>query len=194
MTQQTQQVIACDVDNVLADLYVEWLRRYNLDYNDSLKPEGIHQWDITQAVKQECGHKIFDYLMHPDLYDLVPLVEFAQEGVAQLREWGYRVVFVTSCTKNMADQKWEWLERFGFLEPTKMQHADLILAHDKSLINADLLIDDHVGNFKDWTRPGILLTTPPNKAAVMKPNVKRAMNWPDIVLMIHDHHLYQSME
>lgn len=180
-----RKTIACDVDGVIADLTVEWLRRYNRDYNDDLTPARIHQWDMVPAVKAECGHKIYDYLRDPDLYAQVPLIDHAQEGVAQLREWGHRVVFVTSCTKNMADQKWAWLERFGFLKSTLMQSPDLILAHDKSLINADLLIDDHLGNFLNWDKPGILLHVNQNSKGVLKPNIVRAYNWPEILLLVH---------
>ena len=38
--------IAVDVDDVVADLITEWLKRYNHDYNDTKTPADITQWAI----------------------------------------------------------------------------------------------------------------------------------------------------
>jgi 5'-nucleotidase len=160
------KVIAVDVDGVCADLHTEWLRRYNAEFSDTLTVERIHQWDMVPAVKPACGKQIYKYLNQPDLYEHVPVIGGAKEGVDGLRDSGWRVVFVTSCTKGMADQKWEWLERHHFLAPTKGQSADLIIAHDKSLIRADALLDDYDGNLGPWMRRGILLDAPYNRAAI----------------------------
>lgn len=160
------RIIAVDVDGVCADLHAEWLKRYNAEYSDDLTVSRIAQWDMVPAVKPECGKKIYKYLNDPDLYANVPVIEGAHDGITALRDDGWRVVFVTSCTKGMADQKWDWLERHCFLAPTKGQSADLIIAHDKSLIRADALLDDYDGNLGSWMRRGILLDAPYNRAAI----------------------------
>lgn len=160
------KTIAVDVDGVCADLHAEWLKRYNAEFADTLTVERIHQWDMIPAVKPECGKQIYKYLNQPDLYANVPVIAGAHDGVNDLRDRGWRVVFVTSCTKGMADQKWEWLERHGFLAVTKGHSPDLIIAHDKSLIRADALLDDYDGNLHGWMRRGILLDAPYNRAAI----------------------------
>lgn len=172
------KTIAVDVDGVCADLHGEWLKRYNAEFSDNLTVERIHQWDMVPAVKPECGKKIYKYLNDLDLYDNVPVIEGAKDGVDALRDDGWRVVFVTSCTKGMADQKWEWLERNGFLEPTVRQQADLVIAHDKSLIRADALLDDYDGNLGSWLRRGILLDAPYNRAAIG--SWSRIYHWKDV--------------
>lgn len=172
------KTIAVDVDGVCADLHVEWLRRYNAEFNDSLTVEGIHQWDMVPAVKPECGKQIYKYLRDPDIYEKVPPIAGALEGVTKLRDDGWRVVFVTSCVKGMADQKWEWLERHDFLPKGAYSQADLVIAHDKSLIRADALLDDYNGNLDSWMRRGILLDAPYNRA-VIGPWV-RIHSWPDL--------------
>lgn len=159
-------IIAVDVDGVCADLHAEWLKRYNAEFHDDLTVERIRQWDMVPAVKPECGKQIYKYLNQSDLYEHVPVIDGAKAGVDELRDLGWRVVFVTSCTKGMADQKWEWLERHHFLAPTKGQSPDLIIAHDKSLIRADALLDDYDGNLGPWMRRGILLDAPYNRAAI----------------------------
>lgn len=174
-------VIAVDVDGVCADLHTEWLRRYNAEYNDDLTVDRIHQWEMVTAVKPECGKDIYRYLGQPDLYEHVPVIEGAKEGIADLREAGYRVVFVTSCTKGMTDQKWGWLERHGFLEAGSRGNADLIIAHDKSLIRASVLVDDYDGNFKGWETFGILFSAPYNASFDTPFNIVRAKNWLQVV-------------
>ena len=57
-----QLLIGVDVDEVVADLISEWLRRYNVKWNDTLKPEDIHGWAISDFVKPECGKAIYHLL------------------------------------------------------------------------------------------------------------------------------------
>jgi 5'-nucleotidase len=175
-------VIAVDVDGVCADLHVEWLKRYNRDYDDCLTIEGVKGWGMEAYVKPECGKAIYKYLSDPDLYANVPVIEGSQDGVAALREKGYRVVFLTSCTKGMTDQKWDWLEQHGFLQ--SRGNADLIVAHDKSLIRANLLIDDYDGNFKGWQGSGILLSAPYNAHFDPPYHIVRVDNWSAITKLV----------
>jgi len=184
-------IIAVDVDGVIADLHEAWLTRYNRDYNDTLRPEDINQWDIEPFVKPECGNKIFSYLSLPDLYKDVKVVPGALEGVAQLRGNGYRVVFATSNVKGMTDPKWEWLEHHGFLDGKRRAHPDLFVAYDKNLVDAALLIDDKAENVDKWIeekrRRAILFEAPYNKGALDHKHSAfwnwcgRAHNWEGVI-------------
>lgn len=162
----SQITLAVDVDGVCADLHVEWLRRYNAEFGDALTLDGIREWDMAKAVKPECGKAIYKYLRDPDLYERVPVIAGSHEMITQLRDEGVRIVFATSCVRGMADQKWEWLERHGFLPEGAHSQADLVIAHDKSLIRADALLDDYDGNLGSWMRRGILLDAPYNRHAI----------------------------
>ena len=66
-----KQIIAMDVDSVVADLGTAWLNRYNRDYNDNMTNENILSWDTHKYVKPECGKKIYEYIEDPSLYDEV---------------------------------------------------------------------------------------------------------------------------
>ena len=121
---QSQKIIAVDVDEVIAALHVEWLKRYNKDYDDNLRHEDITNWSIENFVKPECGLKIYHYLEDVDLYDNVPVIDGALLGVEYLRQSGYRVVFVTSCQFGMHDPKWAWLMRHDFLSNKRHQLID----------------------------------------------------------------------
>jgi 5'-nucleotidase len=143
-------IIACDVDGVIADLFASWLSKYNHDYDDHLTPDKIIDWDISKFVKPECGKKIFDYLHDGDLYDEVPVIEGSRESICELLGMGHRVVYVTTCVKKMTDPKWNWLERHGFLPRGRHNQDDLVVAADKTLVDANLLIDDRAQTVVKW--------------------------------------------
>jgi 5'(3')-deoxyribonucleotidase len=158
-------IIGCDVDGVIADLHTEWLHRYNAEYGDAMRVTDIICWDIHKLVRPECGTHIYAYLSDPDLYANVPLVEGARFGVGYLRAMGHRVVFITSNAKGMTDQKWRWLERWGFL-PAGDTAIDLVCATDKSFFAVDAMIEDYAENLRESRASlRLLLSRPWNVAA-----------------------------
>ena len=167
-------IIGVDVDGVLADLHPEWLRRYNVEFDDGLVPEDITHWDFHDIVKPECGKRIYEYLTMPDLYDKVLPVPGAMNGVQTLRRAGHRPVFVTSCVKGMTDAKWDWLEHWNLLDSA----SDLVVAHDKSLINLPVLIDDALHNV-NWARGDILFDAPWNRSERAYP--RRVRGWSEVL-------------
>lgn len=180
-------IIAVDVDGVVADMHTEWLNRYNVDYNDKLTIQDIVSWDTHLYVKPECGKNIYKYLNSQTLYNWVLPTVGAQTGVADLRRLGHRVVFATTNAKGMSDGKWEWLERRGFLKGSE----DLIVVGDKSLVRADLLIDDAPHNIDAFIGPAILFDRPWNYTmpAGMKKfgyEYKRLATWRQIVQYIQE--------
>lgn len=158
--------LGVDVDEVCANLLGEWLRRYNLRYNDTKRPEDIRGWSMTENVKPECGEAIYDILHEPDLYDAVRPIPGALDAVQELRADGHRVVFVSSCVVGSVDAKVRWLIRHRFL-PMQSQQKDFIACSDKVLIGADFLFDDNVETcerFHDqaYRGFGVVVTVPHN--------------------------------
>lgn len=168
-------VILVDVDGVVADLCSEWLAMYNKDYDDSVTPHDITRWATHEFVKPECGDKIYNYLWLDELYDNVKPIAGSQEGVAQLRAMGHRVVFLTS---GIQPAKIRWLHRHGFLTAEMwQQEKDVIIAHDKSLIRGDVLIDDGPHNFEGFNGIRILFNQPWNQGA----RIPRVRGWRGVV-------------
>lgn len=172
--------ILCDVDEVVADLHTEWLRRYNAKYDDNLTPADITDWDISKIVKPECGRKVFNFLRMPNLYRHVQPVEGAKEGVAQLRAEGYRVVFVTSCVIGSMDQKVRWLLGHGFVR-SPHSPRDLVITRDKALVRGDVLIDDGPHNVAAFPGHAILVDRPYNRSTRAG---FRAEGWTEIVKLV----------
>lgn len=168
--------ILIDIDSVIADLVPEWLNLYNTDYNDFVKVEQITEWDMTKFVKPECGTKIYDYLHYIHLYDRVRPIDGAISSIHWLRQHDYDVRFVTS---GVQPAKIEWLGNHGLLINEHFLFSpDVIVAHDKSIIKADIMIDDNIKNCENFQGKSILFAQPWND--VMS-NFFRASSWPDII-------------
>jgi 5'-nucleotidase len=152
------KTIAFDVDGVVADILTEWLDRYNKEWNDVLTPNNITEWGIDKFVKPGCGKHIFKYLDDPSLYDNVFPYLGALECVNKLKEQGYRIVWATSSPALSYGRKFFWLKEHGFISDQK----DYFETQDKSLIRADVLVDDYQNNLSDFIGRRILLSRPWN--------------------------------
>lgn len=171
--------ILVDVDGVLSDLYVEWLKRYNKDFNDTLMPSDLKIWGLDKLVKPECGKKIFSYLDQPDLYDNIQVIEDSLEGINWIRNKGYRVLFVSSGVGG-AFAKFNWLTRNKF-NPGKWGE-DFINAQDKFLIKGLLLIDDRDKNIIDYrSSKSILFDAPYNQELDWH---NRAHCWAEVITIL----------
>lgn len=184
--------IICDVDGVVAALHDEWYRRYNKDYDDNLTLERVLSWDLHKYVKPECGKKVYDYLHQSDLYDNIQPLPDALWGITRLRELGHEVLFATSCTFGMADQKAEWMVRNGFC--TRHGHLlpeDFVPITPKHWLSGDLIIDDAAHTVQRWVQGkggrAILFEYPHNQhllkdmPSMFWMRCKRASDWKEVV-------------
>ena len=179
-TIQPYLIVAVDMDGVIADLHTEWLDSYNKDYNDNLTTDKMVDWDIMRMVKPECGIKILDYLRDADFYRRVKPVEGALEGIKYLRRLGCEVVYATSCVYGSEAIKLDWLYENGFLaygDPRKGPAKDVIIAYNKKLVAADVLIDDRHENVVTFPGYGVVFDTLYNKKT---PAFDRLKGWKDI--------------
>ena len=160
-------IIGVDVDSVLADLDRVWLAWYNRDYNDNFTREQIKRWDFHLDLKPECGLKMYDYLKDYTLYDEVPVIEGALDGVLTLRNLGHRVVFITTTPIECSGRKYLWLKEHGFFNGSTYKNGgdfiDYIEASDKSLVRTDMLIDDNLHTIKAYPWMGVLFDQPWNQ-------------------------------
>lgn len=165
--------IAVDQDQVLADLLEEWLNRYNNDYNDNLKKEDIIHWNWSDIVKLECGNKIYDYLDDTDMFENLKVIDDSVEVVKELSN-GYEIFIVTApWNVDNIKPKYKWLQKhFPFVD-----EKNYVFTRNKSIINADILIDDKPENLLGFKGFRILFDAPHNKTET---RLNRVNNWLEI--------------
>lgn len=151
------KTFAFDVDEVLAQIMPEWLSRYNRDYQDNLQVDQITDWDITKFTKP--GSHIYRYLDDPDFYDSIAPGPATAKILTAIRGLGHRAILVTSATPGSMGQKYKWAMRHGLIQSTK----DYVETGDKSLICADVLLDDYPGNLINFKGRGVLFDQPWNQ-------------------------------
>src|SRR2546428_3367603 len=166
------------MDGPLAALLPEWLRRYNIDYEDDLTPDKIKIWDMDKLCKPQCGKRIFDYLRDPNLYEMVKPVEGGLGTFQALKGMGYEVIVATAGVLGNLDQKLDWLRHHGFIEPSQRHMKGVIFTYDKEYIRAQVLIDDGPHNVEKFGGLGIVWDAPYNQD--IKRKHYRIKSWADL--------------
>lgn len=151
--------IAIDMDDVLADLVPKWLSVYNKEWDDNLVKEDLLEWDITKFVKPECGDKIYEIIMRDGFYADLDIISGAQEGVKALQEMDYNICIASASPKSAYTDKHNWIKKHF---PT-INTDNIIFTKNKSLVKADLLLDDGIHNLESFTGFKVLFTNPWNK-------------------------------
>lgn len=184
-----EHIIIVDVDDVMINLVPEWevrfLRRWPDAATTRLPFEKWTDWDLTARYHPSWKAPLMAMLDEPGFYDDLEPVEGALNGVRDLREMGYRVVFATTTTERCAHVKRKWLERYLAM-PTSIGHYpdDYIEIKDKSLLRGVLILDDRPATVQrfvdaDWyPRYGILMHS---RACMQqferKPDIHYTSNW-----------------
>lgn len=177
-----------DSDGCVADCMSHWVRTYNDRYNDNLSVEEFAEtWDgIVDAVKPECGEKVYDLIKEKGFFEALEPIEGAIEGVDWVLDKGINVLVVTafSANPNIAYGKVAWYQKYF---PDLVEQERLILCHNKERVIGDMLVDDAEKNLKKWHRAmtnigkdvhPICFAAPHNGAAGAEPYIRaRVENW-----------------
>lgn len=150
--------ILIDVDDTVCELVKTWLWLYNRQYNDNLVYENIIDWNIIDFVKPEAKDSLFDLINNQFIYTIVPQIDRALDGVTKLKSMGHRVIFATWAMEEASGAKYKWLKRNGFLD----NQIDYIECKDKSLIRADITLDDNFNYVQKFNGMGVLFRKPWN--------------------------------
>jgi hypothetical protein len=98
------------------------------------------------------------------------------DGVGALRDAGHRVIVVTA---DYSQGKIDWLTDYGYTRSKE----EIFFAADKSLIRADVLVDDKPQTVAEFPGHAILFSRPWNLAFDWP---WRANNWDDVLRLIAD--------
>jgi 5'(3')-deoxyribonucleotidase len=175
--QQTLR-IAIDMDGVIADHLNKHLKLYNRDYGDQLTLADLQGTKLRDLAK--CGVAVQKYYQDSAFFRDLVVMEGSQAVIQQLQE-RYEIFITTAAMEfpSSFQAKYEWLtEHFNFIPK-----ANIVFCGDKSIIQADYLIDDNSYNFKAFKGKGILFTSPHN---IFETEYARVNNWQEVAAMFLD--------
>lgn len=180
--------ILVDVDDVIAKGGILYL------INEYLKTNYVEE-DFKDYYMQDIipdKDKFFDFFFEKNLYDYVELCAGVKDALKYLNE-KYEVYICTAYLfreypnrcGNILSQKFNFLiKELPFLKP-----QNFIFMSNKTLVNADVRIDDRIDNLPKGSK-NILFTAYHNKEisdeVLLDRGVVRANNWMEVVKIIED--------
>jgi len=151
--------ILIDMDDVMADAIARFLEWYERDFGIKILREKLHGTKLRNIVPPEHQKTVLMYPHQKGFFKDLPLIEDSKEIIEALNN-KYEVFIVSAAMefKYSLYEKFEWLdEHFPFI-PWKRR----VFCGDKSIVNGDVLIDDHDFNLSVFAGRPIVFTAPHN--------------------------------
>jgi 5'(3')-deoxyribonucleotidase len=159
------------MDEVMADTVAEHIRRYNQDFGTSLSKGDLQGKWLWQIVPEEHHGALIGYLNEPEFFGRLPLMLDVQRVLERLSR--DHEVFVASAAMEVPMSfaaKFRWMgEHFSFIQP-----SHIVFCGDKSILQADYLIDDNPRQLRSFRGEGLLFSAPHNRHVTEWPRME---NW-----------------
>ena len=171
--------IAIDMDEVMADALREHLRRYNGMYGAALRVADLQGWhleDYVPPAHRAAAEAMIDASFFENLEVLPDCQAVVQELAARFD------VFIVSAAMDVPcsfDAKYRWLERHFPFIPSRQ----IVFCGDKSVIDADYLIDDRARHFSHFKGRALLFSAPHNAGET---RYQRVSSWKDVRAVFAD--------
>ena len=168
----------CDMDGVAADLFPAWYGSYNRSTGDNLIVERVTEWDVSKFCKYP--KEIYSHLDQPSLFRYLEPLPGALEAISHISQDTDFWFLTDGQGKYAASEKQEWVDR---LFPS-LGRKKVIICPQKSIIRADLLIDDSPRHLKEFFGRTIKFNYPHNRDVLADWNVSSWAEllklWPEI--------------
>ena len=165
--------IAIDMDEVLADALTEHLARCTTAFGRAFTSELARGRFIEDIVEPHEVARAFS-LLDASFFAGLAVMPGAQQVVRELAR--HHDVFIATAAMDVPisfDAKFQWLaQHFPFIPP-----SHIVFCGDKSVIDADDLIDDSPRHFARFRGRGILFSAPHN---VHETRYLRVDGWEDV--------------
>jgi 5'(3')-deoxyribonucleotidase len=165
--------IAVDMDEVMADALSEHLRRYNATFGTRVAArdlDGHHLEDWVPAGHREAALAMVDGSFFEDLAVMPDCQEVIRELAAR------HDIFVVTAAMDVPcsfEPKYRWLRRYFPFLPA----SQIVFCGDKSIVDADYLIDDRARHFTRFKGRALLFSAPHNSGET---RYARVTSWADV--------------
>lgn len=166
--------ILIDMDEVMADAIQRFLDWYERDYGIRYTKEQLHGTKLQFLIPEEHRGTVRNYPHQKGFFKDLPLIEDSLEVIRELND-KYEI-YVASAAMEFEyslPEKYEWLDQHFPFIPWKRR----IFCGDKSVLHADVLIDDHDFNLSVFRGRPIMFTSPHN---VFETKYERVNNWLEV--------------
>ena len=167
--------IAIDMDGVIADVAEQFFRYDAIDFGKRKSLE-----EVAGVKERDAFPNARKYVYSKGFFRTTPVMEQSQDIVRRLNE-SYEVFIVSAATEfpQSLPEKQEWLsEHFPFINWQQIVFCGL-----KTIVNADIMIDDHLKNLDHF--PGTtLLFSQPHNLHFNGGKHKRVNSWEEIASIL----------
>ncbi|WP_031526257.1 5' nucleotidase, NT5C type [Dyadobacter crusticola] len=165
--------IAVDMDNVLVDIEVNWIEAYEEAFGIRVSREAMLGIPEDQAFPDPLAAR--SLLYKPGFFRNAPVIAGAQEAILKLQEH-FEIYIVSAAMEfpNSLLEKHDWL---GQHFPS-IHWRNIVFCGDKSVINTDYLIDDHLKNL-DYCKGTPILFSASHNAGIDK--YRRVNSWAEVL-------------
>ncbi|MDJ0364522.1 5'(3')-deoxyribonucleotidase [Hymenobacter sp. H14-R3] len=166
--------IAVDMDEVMADSISRFQEWYGRDFQLELTLDTLRGKSPHEAVAPEHQPALRAYPNAEGFFRDLPVIADSQRVLQALSE-RYEIFVATAAMEfpNSFLDKYRWLEQhFPFIS-----WRNFVFCGDKSILNADYLIDDNAYNFDNFRGEGLLFDAPHNAHDTRH---RRVHNWQEL--------------
>lgn len=169
--------IAIDMDEVIADTLEKFLTVCNTDIGLCLTKSDVTGRNLWDVVGKEHFSQLKGLISEQGFFADLEVMPESQEVIRKLMQ-RYEV-FISSAAMEVPTSfaaKFDWLKKnFGFVPP-----SHIVFCGDKSILNADYMIDDNARHFERFRGEGILYNAPHNTLVT---GYRRVQNWREVEAM-----------
>ncbi|AFD08907.1 5' nucleotidase, NT5C type [Solitalea canadensis] len=166
--------LAIDMDEVMADTWAKFIHRFKEREGFEITTEMLIGKELSQALPHELTPKVKEWINEKGFFRDLPVMKDAQEVVKELsKKYEVFVASAASEFRNSYEDKYDWLEEhFPFID---WRH--IVFCGDKSIIGADIMIDDRIRNFAQFKGRPILFSSPHNHFVT---DYERVNTWEEV--------------
>ena len=165
-----KKTILVDMDGVLADVYSRFFVLHEQESNQLLTID-----DIAGKLEEEAFSNQRKWVSEPGFFRSLPVMSGSVEGLRNLsRKYDIIVVSLATEFPNSLTDKILWLkDHYPFIT-----FRQIVFCGNKSIIRADIMIDDHPKNLDHFEGETLIFTQPHNM--LMKTKHERIGSWAEI--------------
>jgi 5'-nucleotidase len=170
----TKKRIAVDMDEVMADSIARFQEWYGRDFQLELTLEALHGKNAHEVVAPEHQPALRAYPNTEGFFRDLPVIKDSQRVLQALSE-RYELFIATAAMEfpNSFLDKYQWLQKYFIFIPW----PNYVFCGDKSILNADYLIDDNAYNFEHFRGEGLLFDAPHN---ALETRYRRVRGWQEV--------------